>query len=428
MFISLLVVFATALVLGVPIGFTIGITGLIGLYMMGLDVAMFTMAPLQFFSGLDMFTLMAMPFFILAGEIMNKTGITHRLVQFSNILVGHWRGGLAHANIMASIFFAGMTGAAVSDTAAIGTMLIPAMEEDGYDLDFSAAVTAASSIIGPTIPPSNMMVIYGSLMNVSIAGLFAAGFLPGIVLGGLLMVLSAIISIKRGYPKRAKATFKEKLIGLKEAIIPLLMPIIILGGILSGVFTPTEAAAVAVAYALFIGFFVLKSLKLVDLPPMFINTAKITGIVFLIIGSASIVSWILAINQVPQAIADFLLSTTGNPKIVLLLIIILMLIVGMFMDISAALIILGPILHPIAVSMGMSPIHFGIIMVLSLNIALMTPPVGACLFVVCSITKLKLAEISRAIIPFILVEIVALFIIAYIPVISTFIPGLFGFY
>ena len=427
MFVSLIVIFFTALVLGVPIGFTIGITGLVGLYLMGQDVAMFTMAPLQFFSGLDMFTLMAMPFFILAGEIMNKTGITTRLVKFSNILVGHWRGGLAHANIMASIFFAGMTGAAVSDTAAIGTMLIPAMEEDGYDLDFSASVTAASSIIGPTIPPSNMMVIYGSLMNVSIAGLFAAGFMPGLLLGGLLMILSAIISIKRGYPKSTKTTFREKLIGLKEAIIPLLMPIIILGGILSGIFTPTEAAAVAVAYALIIGFFVLKSLKLSDLPPMFINTAKITGIVFLIIGTASIVSWVLAINQVPQAIADFLLSATGNPHIVLLLIIILMLIVGMFMDIAAALIILGPILHPIAVSMGMSPIHFGIIMVLSLNIALMTPPVGACLFVVCSITKLKLGEISRAIIPFIIVEVITLFIIAYVPAISTFIPGLLGF-
>ena len=265
-------------------------------------------------------------------------------------------------------------------------------------------------------------------MNVSIAGLFAAGFLPGLVLGGLLMVLSAIISIKRGYPRSKKTTFKEKLVGLKDAIIPLLMPVIILGGILSGIFTPTEAAAVAVAYALIVGFFVLKSLKLVDLPPMFINTAKITGVVFLIIGTASIVSWVLAINQVPQAIAAFLLSTTGDPKVVLLLIIILMLIVGMFMDIAAALIILGPILHPIAVSMGMSPIHFGIVMVLSLNIALMTPPVGACLFVVCSITKLKLGQISRAIIPFIAVEIVALFIIAYVPIISTFIPSLLGYF
>ncbi len=427
MFTSIIIVFFTLLVIGVPIGFTIGIAGLLGLYLMGAGVAMFSMAPLQFFSGLDMFTLMAMPFFILAGEIMNKTGITHRLVKFANILVGHWRGGLAHANIMASIFFAGMTGAAVSDTAAIGTMLIPAMEEDGYDLDFAAAVTASSSIIGPTIPPSNMMVIYGSLMNVSIAGLFAAGFLPGLVLGGLLMLLAGYISFRRGYPKSVKTSFKEKLIGFKNAIIPLLMPIIILGGILSGVFTPTEAAAIAVAYALFIGFFVLRSLKLRDVPEMLQKTAKITGVVFLIIGTASILSWVLAINQIPERIADFLLTTTGSPNVALLLIILLMLVVGMFMDIAAALIILGPILHPIAVSLGVAPIHFGIIMVLSLNIALMTPPVGACLFVACSITKLKLSQISKAILPFIAIEIVALFIIAFVPQISMFLPGLLGF-
>lgn len=427
MFLSIIIVFATLLLLGIPIGFTIGVAGLVGMYMMANDVAMFTMAPLQFFSGLDMFTLMAMPFFILAGEIMNRTGITGRLVKFSNILVGNVRGGLAHANIIASVFFAGMTGAAVSDTAAIGTMLIPAMEEDGYDLDFSAAVTAASSIIGPTIPPSNMMVIYGSLMNVSIAGLFAAGFLPGILLAILLMIISSIISFKRGYPKGQKSTFKDKLLGLKDAILPLLMPIIILGGILSGIFTPTEAAAVAVAYAMVVGFFILKSIKLKDLPEMFVNTAKITGVVFLIIGTASILSWVLAINQVPQMIADALLATTGSPAIILLLIILLMLVVGMFMDIAAALIILGPILHPIAVGMGMSPIHFGIVMVLSLNIALMTPPVGACLFVACSITKLKLSTLSRAILPFIIVEVIALFIVAYVPAISTFIPTLLGF-
>jgi tripartite ATP-independent transporter DctM subunit len=426
-FVSVAVVFFTLLVLGIPIGFTIGFAGLTGLFLMGSGAALFSMAPLQYFAGLDMFTLMAMPFFIFAGEIMNKAGITQRLVRFANILAGHVRGGLAHANIIASVFFAGMTGAAVSDTAAIGTMLIPAMEEDGYDLDFSAAVTAASSIIGPTIPPSNMMVIYGSLMNVSIAGLFAAGFLPGIVLAGLLMILTTIISIKRGYPKGLKTSFKEKLLGFKDAIIPLLMPIIILGGILSGTFTPTEAAAVAVLYAMVIGFFVLKSLKPADLPAMLTKTARITGVVFLIIGTASILSWVLAINQVPQAIADFLLASTGNPKLILLLIIILMLIVGMFMDIAAALIILGPILHPIAVGIGMEPIHFGIVMVLSLNIALMTPPVGACLFVACSISKLKLAQLSKAILPFIVVEVIALFLVAYIPEISLTLPRLLGF-
>mgnify|MGYP000939973297 CR=1 FL=1 len=426
MFFSVAVVFLVLLVLGVPIGFTIGFAGLTGLFLMGSGASLFSMAPLQYFSGLDMFTLMAMPFFIFAGEIMNKAGITQRLVRFANILVGNVRGGLAHANILASVFFAGMTGAAVSDTAAIGTMLIPAMKDDGYDVDFAAAVTAASSIIGPTIPPSNMMVIYGSLMNVSIAGLFAAGFMPGIVLAILLMILSGFISWKRGYPKGVKTTFKEKILGFRDAIIPLLMPIIILGGILSGVFTPTEAAAVAVLYAVVIGFFVLKSLKLSDLLPMLTKTARITGVVFLIIGTASILSWVLAINQVPQAIAAFLLETTGNPKLILLMILILMLIVGMFMDIAAALIILGPILHPIAVSMGMEPIHFGIVMVLSLNIALMTPPVGACLFVACSISKLSLAQLSKAIWPFIIMEVIALFLVAYIPEISLFLPRLLG--
>ncbi|HCX96197.1 MAG TPA: C4-dicarboxylate ABC transporter permease, partial [Spirochaetaceae bacterium] len=293
MIVSVLIVFFAMLVIGVPIGFTLGIAGVVGLLLMGSGVGLLSMAPLQFFTGLDMFTLMAMPFFILAGELMNKAGITRRLVHFANVLVGHWRGGLAHANILASVFFAGMTGAAVSDTAAIGTMLIPAMVEDGYDVDFSAAVTAASSIIGPTIPPSNMMVIYGSLMNVSIAGLFAAGFMPGFLLAALLMVMSAYLSFKRGYPKGPKTTFKEKLIATKDAIIPLLMPIIILGGILSGLFTPTEAASVAVFYALIIGFFVLKSIKLRDIAPMLVKTARVTGTVFLIIGTASILSWVL---------------------------------------------------------------------------------------------------------------------------------------
>jgi len=426
-FISVAIIFFALLVLGVPIGFTLGLAGLSGLYFMDSGVGLFSMAPLQYFSGLNMFTLMAMPFFIFAGELMNRGGITARLVHFSKILAGNVRGGLAHANIIASVFFAGMTGAAVSDTAAIGTMLIPAMVDDGYDADFSAAVTAASSIIGPTIPPSNMMVIYGSLMNVSIAGLFAAGFLPGLTLAGLLMLMTTYLSYKRGYPKGLKSNFKEKLVGFKNAIIPLLMPVIILGGILSGVFTPTEAAAIAVLYALVIGFFVLKTLTMKDIAPMLIKTARITGVVFLIIGAAGILSWVLAINQVPQAIASFLLATTNSPKLILLMILILMLIVGMFMDIAAALIILGPILHPIAVGIGMDPIHFGMVMVLSLNIALMTPPVGACLFVACSISKISLAQLSKAIWPYIIMEVLCLFLIAYIPEISLFFPRLLGF-
>lgn len=421
------IAFLIMLFAGMPIGFALGSTALIVLYQMDMPI-LFNMVPQRFFAGLDMFTLMAMPFFILAGQIMNKSGITHKLVNFANVLVGHLRGGLAHANIIASIFFAGMTGAAVSDTAAIGTMLIPAMVEDGYDKDFSAAVTASSSIIGPTIPPSNMMVIYGSLMGVSIAGLFAAGFVPGILLGGMLMILSGYISKKRGYPKKeTRATIKEMLIAFKDAFLALLMPVIILGGILSGVFTPTEAAAIAVFYAFIVGKFIFKSLKLKDIPELLNDTARTTGVVFLIIASASILGWLLASERVPEQIANLFMSISNNKYIILLMINILMLIVGMFMDIAAALVILGPILHPLAVSVGVPPIQFGIIMVLSLNVALMTPPVGACLFVASGITNLSLEAISKAIWPFIVVEIITLFAITFIEPISMFLPNLLGF-
>lgn len=423
----MIVVFLVLLFMGTPIGFTLGLTALFIFYDMGNPVFL-KIVPQRFFAGLDMFTLMAMPFFIFAGEIMNRSGITKQLVGFSNALVGHLRGGLAHANIVASIFFAGMTGAAVSDTAAIGTMLIPAMVEDGYDKDFSAAITAASSIIGPTIPPSNLMVIYGSLMGVSIAGLFAAGILPGLLIALILMIFAAYISKKRNYPKKERrSTITEMIKAFWDAILALLMPVIILGGILSGVFTPTEAAAIAVAYAFIIGFFVFKTLKLSDIPYLLSRTARTTGVVFLIIAAASILGWILAMERIPEQIANMFLSITNNKFMILFLINILMLITGMFMDIAAALVILGPILHPLAVSMGVSPIHFGIIMVLSLNIGLMTPPVGACLFVASSISKLTLEQISKAIFPFIIAEVIVLFLITFFADIPMFLPRLLGF-
>jgi tripartite ATP-independent transporter DctM subunit len=427
MLLFIAVVFFIFLLLGTPIGFALGIAALAVFIRMDTP-ALLNMVPQRYFAGLDMFTLMAMPFFILAGEMMNKAGITRRLVQFANIIVGHLRGGLAHANIVASIFFAGLTGAAVSDTAAIGTMLIPAMVEDGYELDYSAAVTASSSIIGPTIPPSNMMVIYGSLMNVSIAGLFASGILTGLLLAFLLMILAAYYAAKRNYPKKPRSSLLTMLKTTKEAIIPLLMPVIILGGILGGIFTPTEAAAVAVGYAAFVGLFVLKTLKLKDFPELFYKTAVVTGVVFLIIGTANICGWILAAERVPEAVAKVMLSIAHGKNSLLLLILILMLIVGCFMDIAAALIILGPILHPLAVSNGVHPLHFGIIMVFSLNVALITPPVGACLFVACGITKLTLEQLSKAIWPFIIVEIVTLFVITFVPWIPMAIPKLLGFY
>jgi len=411
---------------GMPIGFAMGAISVIVFYQMEVP-ALFSMIPQRFFSGLDSFTLMAMPFFIFAGKIMNASQITHRLVKFANVLVAHLRGGLAHANIIASIFFAGMTGAAVSDAAAIGSMLIPAMVEDGYDEDFAAAVTGGSSIIGPTIPPSNMMVIYGALMGVSIAGLFAAGILPGILLGLIMIFISSIISKKRNYPKAEKrASFKEMGKAFVEAIPAILMPVIILGGILGGVFTPTEAAAVAVFYAFIIGYFLYGTLSLKDIPDLLESTSRTTGVVFLIIASANIMGWILANQRIPEQIAQAFLAVSDNPLIILLMINILMLFVGMFMDIAAALIILGPVLHPIAVDMGVNPIQFGVIMVFSLNIALKTPPVGATLYVLTGITDLSIEDISKAIWPYILVSILVLFLITYINQITLIVPRILG--
>ncbi|AER67451.1 TRAP dicarboxylate transporter, DctM subunit [Thermovirga lienii DSM 17291] len=420
-------VFVIFLVVGMPIGFVLGVTGLLSMLKMNVP-SILQLVPQRYFAGVDMFTLMAMPFFILAGDIMNKTGITQKLVKFSNVLVGHLQGGLAHANIVASVFFAGLTGAAVSDTAAIGSMLIPAMVEEGYDKDFSAAVTASSSIIGPTIPPSNIMVIYGAFMQVSIAGLFLAGILPGILVAVALMILTARISKKRGYPVgQRRATLKEMILAFKEAFVALLMPIIILGGILSGVFTPTEAAAVAVAYALFVGFVVYRSITVRDLVPIFIKMARTTGVVFLVIAAASILGWVLTMEQIPEKVANLMLGISTNKWVVMGMILLLLLFVGMFMDIAAALIILGPILHPLAVKMGFHPLHFGIIMVLSLNIALMTPPVGACLFVACGISRLTIEQLSREIFPFILVVVSVLILITVFPGIPLFLPRLMGY-
>ncbi len=418
--------FAILLILGVPIGFSIGITSLLSIFKSNMPVLLNIM-PQRFFSGIDMFPIMAMPFFMIAGELMNRCKITDSLIKFSNILVGHIRGGLAHANIVASIFFAGITGAAVADSAAIGSVLIPAMVDDGYDEDFSAAITAASSIIGPIIPPSTIMVIYGSIMGVSIAGLFAAGIIPGLLIGLFLMIMTYIISVKRNYPKSEKrASFKEIWAVFKKSILALIMPFIILGGILSGYFTPTEAAAVSVFYAFIIGFFVTKTLKVSELPEIFLKTAKNTGIIFLIMSSASILSFFLASERIPELLANMMLSITENPYLILFFINILLLVVGMFMDITAALLILAPILHPVAVSLGIHPLHFAIVMVVNLNLGLMTPPLGACLFVVCGITNKTLEEVSKEIFPFIIMELLVLFIITFFPALTMFVPKLIG--
>ncbi len=423
----LAIVFFGTLVIGVPIAFCLGIASLSALLLLDNPVFL-KIIPQMIFQGVSMFSLMAIPFFILAGEIMNKARITQTLIGFANVLVGHIKGGLAHVNIVSSIFFAGITGAAVADTAALGTILIPGMKKEGYDEDFSAAVTISSSIIGPIIPPSIVMVIYGVTMKVSVAALFASGFIPGILIGVTLMVVAYFISRNRGYGGQKRATFREILSKLREGLIALLIPIIILGGILSGIFTPTEAAAVAVAYGIIAGMFIFKTLKLSDFPTMLKRTAITSSVVLLIIGCAKIMGWVLAYHRMPELIANTFLSITDNPYLILFLINLLLLAVGMFLEISAAIVLLAPILAPIAISMGIHPLHFAIVMLVNLNIGLITPPLGQCIFTVCSITNLKMEQVVKATMPFLVAEIGILFLITYFPSITAFVPKMMGYY
>ena len=419
--------FIGLILLGLPIGFAIGAAGVIGLFEMGGDKFL-ALGPSKIFNGLNIFPFLAMPFFILAGEIMNHTGITSRLVHLAQALVGHFRGGLAHTNMLASVFFAGLTGAATADAAAFGRTLVPAMVERGYKRDYACAVTAAGSIIGPTIPPSGLMVVYGSLMGVSIGGLFAAGVLPGLLICLTCMIVIAIGATANNLPKSEKrANLRELAQVFRQSFLALMMPVIILGGILGGIVTPTEAASIAVAYALFIGIFIYRKITVDDFIQMLIRTARVTGVIFVIIAFASILGWWLSFNQIPQQVAQAFLLIADNPYIIISLIIGLLLIVGMVMDITAILIILAPVLVPLTEQIGMSPIHAGIVFVLALNISLMTPPVGACLFVLSSVTGERLELIAAKLWPFLIAEVAILFIFALWEDMALFIPRLLGF-
>ena len=421
------IVFLVLLLLGLPVGIVLGISGMVGLASIG-GMHFVALAPSKIFNGLNIFPFLAMPFFILAGEIMNHTGITARLVIFAQVLVGHFRGGLAHTNMLSSVFFSGITGAATADAAAFGRTLVPAMVKQGYSRPFACAVTAAGSIIGPTIPPSGLMVVYGSLMGVSIGGLFATGVLPGLLICIICMLIIAGLGKRKNLPKNAdRATLKDIFIAFKSSILALIMPMIILGGILFGVVTPTEAAAVAVAYALFIGAVVYRCISWADLTRMLIRTGRITGVIFLIIASASILGWWLSFEQIPQAIAQAMMSISDNPQVILLLIIALLLIVGTLMDITAMLIILAPVLVPLTEHIGMDPLHAGIVFVLALNLSLMTPPVGACLFVLSSVTGEKIEKIAIELWPFLIGELAILLLIAFMPDITLYLPRLLGF-
>ncbi len=421
-----LAVFFVLLAVGVPIGFVLGIAGVLGIIQIG-GTEMLAMAPQRYFAGLDLFTFLAMPLFIFAGEIMNKAGITARLAAFADALVGHLRGGMAHSCMVSSVLFAGITGAAVAEAAAFGSTMVPAMTKNGYKKPFACAVVVAGSIIGPTIPPSNLMVIYGSMMGVSIAGLFAAGILPGLVMGLLCMAVIAGLGRRLQLPKgEHRPSLMRVVRAFRDSLSALIMPVLILGGILSGVVTPTEAAAIAVFYALFIGIFVYRQVKLADLVEMLVRTARVTGVVFLIIAAASILSWWMTFMRLPQAITALFLGVSSDPSMIILMILVLLLILGMFMDINAILIVLGPILGALATSIGMDPVQAGLMIVLALNIGLMTPPVGASLFVLSSIANERIERISAAMWPFVIAEVGVLILVAYWPSLTLTVPRMLG--
>jgi tripartite ATP-independent transporter DctM subunit len=380
------------------------------------------------YNGMASFPLMAIPFFMLAGELMNRGGITMRLVEFSQAMMGHFRGGLAHVNVLSSMLFAGLSGSAVADTSALGSMLIPAMEKEGYSRKFAAAITAASSVIGPIIPPSGIMIIYAYVMGESVAALFLAGIVPGILVGVGLMIMVKLQADKYDFPaSRARASWGERGQASLKAFFPLMTPVIILGGILAGVFTPTEAAAVAVAYAIIIGMFVLNTLKVSDLPDVLMRAAMTSATVLLLVGAAMAFKTVVSLSHTPEILAEFVLGLSENPLILLFLINLLLFVVGMFLDAGPAIIILGPILGPIFVDLGVDPIHFAIIMSVNLTVGLATPPMGLVLFVASSVSGERVETISKAILPFLFIEIVVIFLITFIPEISMTIPRLTGF-
>ncbi|TVM19389.1 C4-dicarboxylate ABC transporter permease [Oceanidesulfovibrio indonesiensis] len=418
-------VFVITLFLGVPVALCLGLSALAGLVVM--DTPLILLAQ-RFFQGMNSFPLMAVPFFVLAGELMNQGGTTQRLINFASMLVGRVPGGLAQTNVVASMFFGGISGSAVADAAAIGSIMVPGMVRKGYSPGFSAAITAASSTMGPIIPPSIFMVIMGVTTGLSIGGLFAAGIVPGLLLGLSMIVYSYIVAIRRNYPKETEPITRQRVIRqLLSAGPALLAPVVILGGILGGVFTPTEAAAVAVLYSAILGVFIYRELNLKKFVNVLINSGITTSVLLLIIGMANIFAWVLTAEQVPGRIADMLLSITENPYLILLLINVFLVFIGMFLEGGAAIIILAPTLLAITTQVGIDPLHFGLIMVLNIVVGLLTPPLGVCLFVVCGVTGLSLQRVTRAVIPFLFIEFGVLLLATYFPGLILFLPRLFGY-
>lgn len=414
-------VFLGLLLVGMPIAFALGLASLS--YLVLADISL-TIVPQRMYAGIDTFVLLCIPGFVLAGNLMNVGNITEHIVRFANALLGHIRGGLGLANVGGSMIFGGISGTAVADSASIGSVMIPGMARSGYDKPFAAAVTAASSTIGPIIPPSVPMIIAGSLSGISVGRMFLAGAVPGLLMGLAMMITVYILAVRRGYPKEERVPFLQLLREARTAFWALLMTVIILYGIIGGFFTPTEASIVASLYALVVGMYVYKGLTWKKLPAILSDTVLTSSALLLMVGLANLFGWILTSEQIPQMIASLILSISDNPLIVLLILNLILLFVGAFMETIAALIILFPALVGVATGVGVDPVHFAVIAVLNLMIGLTTPPVGVCLFVVAGIGKLPMLTVARAIVPFLLCNLAVLMLVTYVPAISLWLPNL----
>lgn len=424
----LALVFAALLFLGVPISFAIGTAAVSALFVSLQPAAATTVIAQRMATGLDSFALLAIPFFILSGQLMNRGGIARRLVDLAKVMVGRLPGGLAYVNILGSMLFGAISGSAVAAAAAIGGTMTPLMKKEGYDRDFSAAVNITAAPIGLLIPPSNIMVVYSLASGgVSIAALFLAGYVPGLLLGLALMGVVAVVAKRRGYPLGEKVALQAAVRIFLGAVPSLLLIVLVMGGIILGWFTPTEASAIAVAYTFILSVLVYREIRWSELPKLLTDSAATTAIVLLLVGTSMGMSWVMSSANIPQTITEVLLSLTDNKVVLLLIINLLLLLVGMFMDMTPAVLIFTPILLPAVMKLGVSPLHFGLVMIFNLCLGLCTPPVGNCLFVGCGVAGTTISRVWRPMVPFLIAAFTVLMAVTYWPAISLALPKALGF-
>ena len=417
----LIIIFVLLLVMDVPIAVAIAMATFVAILAEGPDPTLVVAASMT--NGVNKFVLLAIPFFILSGHLMGRGGMATRLIDFASTLVGFFPGGLAYVNTLTCMLFGSISGSAAAAVSSVGGFMIPEMNRKGYDRDFNVAVTTTAATTGLLIPPSNIMIIYSvAAGSVSISAMFMAGILPGVVSGLFIMLVCGGFAYAKNYPREPRASFQEIMVGFKRAFWSLFLIVIVIGGILAGIFTATEAAAIAVVYAFVLAVMVYREVKLSDLPDLLLQTGLTTAIVMMLIGASSALSWIMTIANIPQTVSAALLGLSDNPILILLTINLLLLCVGTFMDMAPAVLIFTPIFLPVVVSLGMHEVHFGIMMIANLCIGLCTPPVGTCLFIGCGVGKTTIASVTKTMLPFFLSMVCALLVITYVPAVSLWLP------